>query len=123
MGGRIMYCEDCGGVMDWRCTNQITNVSKFKCRNCGHIQTGELKLKPVNDEKKEPKFYCLNNHGSWIVKKRKNNERLYAGAYSDEETAKKVVAEMVKCDWDLDMLPVIRTRLNIHRVGRSWVCA
>ena len=118
-----MICEECESVMHWRCTNQITQISKFKCPVCGHVQTGKLEVKPVETvEKKVPNYYHMRN-GSWVVKKTKNHERLYVGAYGNEETAQKVVQEMIKCDWDLNMIPEIYGKLNIHKVNRSWVCA
>ena len=117
-----MYCEECQSVMHWRCTNQITQVSKFKCPQCGHVQTGKLETKPlVIVEKKYPNYYHMKN-GKWIVKKTKDHQMLYVGTYGDEETAKRVVSEMIKCDWNLDMIPVIYEKLNIHKVNRSWVC-
>ena len=118
-----MYCENCGTLMQWRCTNVNTHIAKYKCPHCGEVQTATVEIyEPPVVELKPPKNYYPHN-GSFVVRKRKEGKQHYVGCFGNEETAKKVVAEMVKCDWDLDMLPVIRTRLNIHRVGRSWVCA
>ena len=115
-----MYCEECQSVMHWRCTNQITQVSKFKCPQCGHVQTGILETKPVVSVEK-PNYYHMKN-GKWLVKKTKDHQMLYVGTYANEETAQKVVSEMIKCDWNLDMIPEIYEKLNIHKVNRSWVC-
>ena len=60
-----MICEDCGVSMQWRCTDNITRVSKFKCPNCGHVQMGKLDMKPIVEH--NPKYYHEKN-GAWIVK-------------------------------------------------------
>ena len=116
-----MYCEECGDVMMWRCTDNITEVSKFKCPNCGHIQTGKL-------EKVEPKpprepNYCFSYKGKWIVKKTINHQEIYVGCFADEKTAKLVVDGMKKVDWKKDLIPSVFESLGIHKVKRSWVCA
>jgi len=120
-----MKCEKCETVMQWRSTNQITHLSKFKCPRCGNVQIGENEVKyPVTEvikEAKIPNFYH-NKNGKYIVKRRRNHQLLYAGTYANEETAQKVVEELNKCDWDLDMIPAIYKKLNIRKVNRSWVC-
>ena len=122
-----MLCEECETPMQWRSTNTKTNISKFKCPHCGHVQVGENKvtyhvgLTVDEKQKRTPKYYHFKN-GRWIVKKVKNHERLYVGTYGNEETAQKVVEEMKKCDWNPDMIPVIYEKLNIHKVNRSGVC-
>ena len=116
-----MYCEECGDVMMWRCTDNITEVSKFKCPNCGHIQTGKLK-KVEPKPPQEPK-YCFNYKGKWIVRKTINHQPVYVGCFADEETAKLVVDGMKKVDWKKSMIPVVFESLGIHKVKRSWVCA
>ena len=122
-----MKCEKCESVMQWRSTNTNTNLSKFKCPQCGHVQVGEndvtyhVGLKVEEKPKRIPKYYHCKD-GRYIVKRRRNNKLLYAGAYGNEETAKKVVKELNKCDWNMDMLSVIYDKLNIQRVKRIWVC-
>lgn len=116
-----MYCDECGDVMRWRCTDNITNVSKFKCPNCGHVQTGELKRVEPKPPK-EPK-HCFKYKGKWIVRKVINHQPVYVGSFADEETAKLVVDGMKKVNWDKSMVPVVFESLGIHKVKRSWVCA
>ena len=118
-----MLCENCNKPMQWRSTNTETHIAKYKCPHCGQVQTITVEIyEPPIVEKKPPKnYYCRN--GSFVVRKRKEGKQHYIGTFGNEETAKKVVAEMVKCDWDKNMLPVIYSRLNIHREGKSWVCA
>ena len=40
----IMFCDECGDVMVWRCTDNLTEVSKFKCPNCGHKEKRKLSI-------------------------------------------------------------------------------
>ena len=116
-----MICEECESVMHWRCTNQITHIAKYKCPICGNVQTGPDTYKEPVAEKKIPNYYHIRND-RWKVTKTINKEKVYVGTYGNEETAKKVVEEMIKCDWNLDMIPTIYDKLNIHKVNRSWVC-
>ena len=116
-----MICEDCGNSMLWRCTDNITNVSKFKCPVCGNIQSGVMeRVKPR--PKPEPNYYYLKN-GKWAVKKVINHQTVFVGTFADEETAKKVVDGMKKVEWDKSMIPSVFESLGIHKVNRSWVCA
>ena len=84
-----MKCEECNCVMQWRSTNKVTNLSKFKCPNCGHVQIGENKVTyhvglPVEEKpKRVPKYYHCKD-GRYIVKRRINKKLLYAGSYADE---------------------------------------
>ena len=116
-----MYCEERGDVMLWRCTDNITNISKFKCPNCGRIQTGELK-KVEPKPPREPNYYYARKDGKWIVQKTINHKKLSLGGFTDEETAKRVVDGMKKVNWDKSMVPVVFESLGIHKVKRSWVC-
>ena len=115
-----MICEDCGVSMQWRCTDNITKVSKFKCPNCGHVQMGKLDMKPIV-EHNNPKYYHEKN-GAWIVKRTINHKYLYVGSFANEETAKRVVQKMEEVDWDKSMIPSVFSSLGIHKVNRSWVC-
>ena len=118
-----MYCEKCDSAMQWRSTNQITHLAKYKCPQCGHIQTELQEVKmPVAVEPKTHNYYHLRN-GRWIVKKTKDHKMIYVGTFGNEETAKRVVKEMIKCDWDKGKVPEVYEKLNIHRVDRAWVCA
>jgi len=96
------YCEECGGVMVWRCTNNITHKSKWKCRDCGHILVNDyvpIEFKQI--KKPEPKHYTYNN-GVYQVKKRLNGHQHYLGSFKTEDRAKKFVALMKASDWELD---------------------
>ena len=120
-----MICEECETPMHWRCTNQITSIAKYKCPVCGHVQTEKIEpVKPTKEavEKPKPKYYYKTTKGSYIVRKDISKQKLHIGTFGDEETAQKVVDEMIKCNWNMDMVPSIREKLNIHRVGRSWFC-
>ena len=115
-----MFCDECGDVMVWRCTDNLTEVSKFKCPNCGHIQTG--KLKKVKIPERGPKYYCQKN-GKWIVRKVINYQTIYVGCFADEKTAKLVVDGMKKANWDKNMIPTVFESLGIHKSKHSMVCA
>ena len=118
-----MYCEECESKMRWRCTNKITHISKYKCPNCGHIQTEKAEIiQPVEETKKDPKYYYETTKGTFIIRKTIDKEKVSFGTYGNEDTVKKVVSELVKCDWKLDNIPSIRSKLNINKVNRSWVC-
>ena len=42
-----MICDECGSErVRWRCDNHETNITKYKCFNCGHIMERET-TKPV----------------------------------------------------------------------------
>ena len=117
-----MYCDECGDVMRWRCTNNITNVSKFKCPRCGNVQTGMLKkVNPL--PKREPNYYYARKDGKWMVQKTINHKKLSLGGFADEETAKRVVDGMKKVNWEKSLVPMVFESLGIHKVKRSWVCA
>lgn len=119
-----MICEECETVMHWRCTNQITNIAKYKCPCCGNVQTEKIKpMKPTKEapNRMEPRFYYKTTQGTYIVRKEIDNQKKYLGTYGDEATAREVVDESIKCDWSLDITS-IRERLNIQKVGRSWFC-
>ena len=119
-----MYCEECGDVMVWRCTNQITSMSKFKCRNCGNVQEEKVELKPPAPRvARVPKYYYCKN-GKYIVRANRTgtNSQTYIGTYEDEETAKKVVDKLKACNWDKECLPSIHKELGIEKINRRWVC-
>ena len=117
-----MDCDECGTAMHWRCTDNVTNVSKFKCPRCGNVQTGMLKkVKPL--PKREPNYYYARKDGKWMVQKTINHKKLSLGGFADEETAKRVVDGMKKVDWNESLVPVVFESLGIHKVKRSWVCA
>ena len=118
-----MICEKCGAPMQWRCTNTLTRVAKYKCPECGVISTIVVEFKaPVEKEEYEAKHYYF-AHDRYIVSKKVNGERLYVGCYGNEDTAKAVVDKMIECDWDKSMLPKVYDELGMKKVNRSWVCA
>ena len=117
-----MDCDECGTAMHWRCTDNVTSVSKFKCPRCGNVQTGKLKkVKPL--PKREPNNYYARKDGKWMVQKTINHKTISLGGFADEETAKRVVDAMKKVDWNKSMIPSVFKSLGIHKVKRSWVCA
>ena len=115
-----MYCDECGTAMHWRCTDNVTSVSKFKCPRCGNVQTGKLKRIKIN--RPGPKYYYERGDGKWMVQKTINHKTISLGGFEDEETAKRVVEGMKKVDWNKSMIPSVFKSLGIHKVKRSWVC-
>lgn len=115
-----MLCEECQGKMQWRSTNTVTHLSKFKCPNCGHVQLAVVEFNP-KDSKVKPRYY-YEKDGKWIVRRKHDHQHKYVGTYANEETARKVVEKMNACDWDLDEIPRIYNELGIHRVNYTWVC-
>ena len=101
-----MYCEECGGSMLWRCTDTRTNISKFKCSLCGHIQSGVLDIKPPLPKPK-PKYYYLSK-GKYYVKRTINRQLIWVGVFEDEENAKKAVCMMEEHGWDKSMVPRVK---------------
>lgn len=73
---------------------------------------GEVEIRPrysVN-----PKNYWFNKHnGKYHVYKQINGKSRQFGTYSDEATAKKVVEELRKVNWDKDCLNDIKKDLGI----------
>ena len=116
-----MYCDDCGASMVWRCTDNNTNISKFKCPQCGRIQVGKLDVKPVLP-RPEPKYYYM-GRGKYIVNKKVDGKDCYVGSFDDEETAKLVVASMNKVGWDKSNRPSVFKELGIFKFKGSWVRA
>lgn len=100
-----MFCEDCGVSMRWRCTDNITGLSKFKCPVCGKVELGVLDLKPPQP-KPEPRHYYF-TRGFYVVAKTTNYERMHIGTFRDEEMAKRVVEGMKACNWDKSMIPAV----------------
>ena len=117
-----MYCSECGGLMQWRCTNTLTGMAKYKCQDCGNVIEEADDYKPPIVEKFEPKYHYFKN-GRFIVRKKIDGKFEYIGSYLDEETADKVVEKMKEYDWDKDMLPRVYDELGMHQVNRLWVCA
>ncbi len=115
----MMYCEECGNVMQWRSTNHITNISKFKCLHCGHVDYDIIEVKPYKEY--VPKYYHYNGT-SWIVKRTINYEKVYVGAFATESIAQRVVEAMAKIAWDKDNIPIDFEELGIHKDNRRWVC-
>ena len=112
-----MYCEKCGEPMQWRATNTVTQMAKYKCPICGNVQTELFEKKP--EYHYEPNYYFYRN-GAYIVKKTTDGEPCYVGTFRTEELARKVVAKMKEYDWKPDMIPQCFADLGIHKVGRSW---
>lgn len=74
---------------------------------------GELEIRPSSGV--NPKNYCYNkNSGRYNVYKQFNGKNYSFGTYSDETTAKKVVDELRKVNWDKDCLKDIKKDLGIE---------
>lgn len=126
MGGRLVYCKECGKTMQWRSTNNNTRIAKYKCLHCGNVQTGEDEYKIITKEpslQEAPKYYYVKD-GKYVVRGSRANSNCqeYIGTYANEETAKRVVDKMKECSWDKELLPLIYAELGIQKVGRTWVC-
>lgn len=106
-----MYCEDCGAPMHWRCTDNETNVSKFKCPHCGRVQLGVLDLKPPMP-KREPKFY-YHAGDKYYVKRTINYDVILVGGFRDEETAIRVRDGMNRVGWDKTRIPEVIAECTI----------
>ena len=114
------YCTKCGGVMVWRSTNNITRLSKWKCRDCGHISTMVLpEPEPVVNVPVIPNYYYQRD-GKYIVRKKRNNETVYVGAFQSEDMAKEVVEGMKSVDWNKTLIPEVLKGLGIGKVNRQW---
>ena len=103
-----IYCEECGGIMTYRSTNNVTHKTKWKCKECGHIRFDDyvpFEFKQIR--KPEPKHYtCC--HGRYDVKKRINGRQYYLGTFKSEALAKKFVALMKASEWDLSRVVEFR---------------
>ncbi|MBP5699256.1 MAG: hypothetical protein J6W71_00150 [Methanobrevibacter sp.] len=119
-----MYCSECGESMQWRCTDNRTNIAKYKCPHCGNVQLGEDDYKEPVPTVHIPKYYYFKD-GRYIVRKFVGREHrcIYIGSYADEDTANKVVEKMIEYDWDKNKVPLVHEELNIQRINRTWVCA
>lgn len=73
---------------------------------------GEVEIRPrysVN-----PKNYWFNKHnGRYHVYKQINGKSRQFGTYSDEATAKKVVEELRKVEWDKSQLERIKAEIGV----------
>ena len=115
-----MYCSECGGVMVWRCTDNITRLSKWKCKECEHITSVYLpEPEPVKIVPVEPHYY-YQKEGKFIVRKKRDNKTIYVGSFNTEEMAKKVVKGMLEVDWNKDLIPEVFSALGIGKVNRQW---
>ena len=107
--------------MQWRTTNNVTHIAKYKCPHCGNVQELVVVHHPVKEHSVKPRYY-YEKDGKWIVRRKHEHQHKYVGTYANEETARKVVEKMNDCDWDLDEIPRIYNELGIHRVNYTWVC-
>lgn len=113
-----MKCDVCGGALQWRSTNTRNRLGKYKCKECGHIQYMLDKWRPPEVVKIVPCYYYVKD-GKYIVRYKSK----YYASYENEETAKLVVEELKKRDWDKEQLPSIHEFLNIVKRNRRWVKA
>ena len=98
-----MKCEVCGGVMMYRSTNKITKMTKWKCKECGHLMFDDfmhVDLKQLITPRGEPKYYSLVGN-TYQVKKRINKHQYYLASFRSEDMAKRFVSLMKESQWDL----------------------
>lgn len=116
-----MICN-CGRKMQWRCTDNVTHIAKFKCPGCGRIVEKLDDYEPPVPEVHVPKhYYTVNNR--FVVRHMSNGKHEYIGCYGDEYTAQRVVEKMLDCDWDKSHLDSIHEELGIRKVdGVGMVC-
>ena len=118
-----MLCEDDGMPLIWRCTNQVTNVAKYKCPYCGRLYeiVVEPKVEQTSDKLEKPKYYHKNPYGTFTIHRRDGGDYRYFGTYPTREIAAAVVEKLKEYDWDKSCLPSIRDELGLVRKGKQWV--
>jgi len=118
-----MLCEDDGMPLVWRCTNQVTNVAKYKCPYCGRLYkiVVEPKEKECSDKLEKPLYYHKNSYGTYTVHRNLDKKYQYYGTYSSEDIAKAVVDKLWEYGWNKDLLGRIREELGLTRRGKQWV--
>ena len=101
----------------------IGNTTACRYANEVYRETGwrrsiVRRAKAKKKENKKPravKYYCRTRNGYFIVEKWDKSRIVYYGAYRDEVTAKKVVEELKKVDWDKKELSAIKKRLGVKK--------
>lgn len=120
-----MKCEECDGVMQWRCTNTDTLMAKYKCPHCGHIMMKKMNMIKKEEEPRKiepPKYYHYDKaSGMYRVNKIKDKRFICFGQYEQEEVAQAVVSELKQVGWDKSALPSIYDNLGLELVNRRWV--
>ena len=119
-----MLCENDGASLQWRCTNQITKVSKYKCPRCGRlykvVDSFDVKTE-CSDRLERPAYYHKNTYGTYTIHRNANGVYQYFGTYPTEDIAKCVVEKLREYGWDKDLLPRIHDELGLVRKGKQWV--
>lgn len=108
-----MKC-DCGAVMYWRCTNNITNTVKYKCPICGMVKTKKAEPRKKTHIRFKAKNRSRNYHktsNGFEVKKYVRGKQTYFCRTRTEEQAKKIVELLRECDWDKSHINEIKQKV------------
>ena len=142
-----MICDECGSSrVHWRCDNQETQTTKYKCLDCGTIMTKKTEkkllfkqdeLKKLEKEKEEhiqrkhkqgakkrwkykiPRNYNRTLCNTFMVTKWVDKKQQYFGTYKTEEDAQFVVNRLRECGWDKKELWNIRKELYDYKEQRK----
>lgn len=129
-----MKCEKCGMTAQWRSTNTITNMVKYKCPNCSNVfvvpkvdevvHNYELTAyEKMLENKSKPTHIRVTRQGTYNIRKYNSNKKYEEsfGTYKDRSIAEAVVNKLEEVGWDKNNLYDIYTELGIRKEGRHWV--
>jgi hypothetical protein len=69
----------------------------------------------VSDNEVFGDTYLAHRNNTWTIQKTINDKPVYFGVYSSRYDARRVRAELIKCNWDKSKLTKICDKLNIKR--------
>jgi len=96
---------------DVRRINNLNSKQYTNLRNVA-ISNGDIpEVRHMNQT--TARFYSKRNDGYFDVQKTINGKKLYIGRFPDEDTARQVVRECIKCNWEVNK---IRTFIDENKV-------
>lgn len=96
---------------DVRRINQLNSKQYSRIRNQA-LNNGDIP--PVRHmNKTNAKFYCKRKNGLYEVLKTIDGKQVSIGKFANEDTAKKVVCECIKCNWEINK---IKNFIDVNRV-------